>query len=150
LQSSSESNSPADEESDHDDFNASEDEGSGSDFEESEGRAFQLRVTFDNDSHFYLQGEDWDELERKAAKCKANLFRYKSQLIAPTSQRTRNEQKVVALRTTSRMTTIDRRKRPQQSRRSLQLMARANAENNASPCATPPCYIRALCFLYVQ
>lgn len=61
-------------ESDHDDFNASEDEGSASDFEESDGRAFQLRVTFADDSHCYLLGEDWDELEKKAAKCKANLF----------------------------------------------------------------------------
>ncbi len=26
-----------------------------------------------NDSHYYFQGEDWDELERKAAKCKTNF-----------------------------------------------------------------------------
>lgn len=26
-----------------------------------------------NSSHYYFQGEDWDELERKAAKCKSNF-----------------------------------------------------------------------------
>lgn len=32
-------------------------------------------MTFANDLTItFLKGEDWDELEKKAAKCKANLF----------------------------------------------------------------------------
>lgn len=37
-------------------------------------RIFCCRCDIGYDSQSGLQGEDWDELERKAAKCKANLL----------------------------------------------------------------------------
>lgn len=105
----------------------------------------------DRDSQFGPQGEDWDELEKKAAKCKANLLSksHRSQLTAVTPQRTRNELKLL----TTRMIPTDRRKKHQPNRRSPQLMVEANVENNASLFTVhivPPCYIHVLCFVYVQ
>src|SRR6266436_4659066 len=86
-----------------------------------------------NDSHNYFSGEDWDELERKAAKCKANsvLQHSKSQLTVPIPQRTRNGQTVVAaVRATTPMAPIDQRKRHRRSpsHKPSLLMARVNAE----------------------
>jgi hypothetical protein len=104
------------------------------------------------DPQFGLQGEDWDELERKAAKCKANLLSkcHRPRLTAVISQRTRNGLKLL---TKTRMTPIDRRKRHQPNRRSPQLMAKANAEDNARSLTVhivPHCYVHLLCFVYVQ
>ena len=103
------------------------------------------------DSQFGLQGEDWDELERKAAKCKANLLSksHRPRLTAVTPQRTRNGLK---LSTTSRMIPTDRRKKHQPNRRNPQLMVKGNAENNTSPFTVHivPRYIHVLCFVYVQ
>jgi hypothetical protein len=36
-------------------------------------------------------GEDWDELERKAAKCKAHLIYSRHELISPTADKKRTE-----------------------------------------------------------
>jgi hypothetical protein len=96
-----------------------------------------VAVTQTDKSHYYFQGEDWDELERKAAKCRANFVLkefLKSQLIDSIPQRTRNEQKEVTERATTQMTPTGtgQRKRHQQSpshRPSVPPMARANAEN---------------------
>src|SRR5712691_10144530 len=82
-------------------------------------------------SQFGLQGEDWDELEKRAAKCKADLLSksHRPRLTVVTPQRTRNELKLL----TTRMFPTDRRKKHQPNRRSPQLMVKANVENNASP-----------------
>ena len=151
--------SSAEEGSDFDGSNASEDEGSVSDFEESdEGRTLLIApVTLDMILTFELEGEDWDELEKKAAKCKANLRSIRlpvSQLICLTPQRTKNEQRSVIPRRMSRMMRIVQRKRRLPNRsQSLQLTANANAEIALVTCpfiASLPMLYCAFCFVYVQ
>jgi hypothetical protein len=122
--------------SDQDDFNVSEDEGSESDFEESDGKAFQLRLSQTNNSHYCIitfKAKTGMSSRGKLRSVRQTCSRefYKSQLTGPIPQRTRNEQTEVAERATTLMTPTGQRKRHQQSpshRPSLQPMARARAD----------------------
>jgi hypothetical protein len=78
--------------SDFDGSNASDDEGSGSDFDdESEGKVHPIVAALTMSLTGKRSGEDWDELERKAAKCKAHLIAIGHELISTTADKKRAE-----------------------------------------------------------